>query len=71
MVVLVLGKAYSCGHGQGGRLGLGIEQAVVSPRSINFADIQKGEVVTCLQASISRDHSIFLCSDGNVSKLSY
>ncbi|XP_018574334.1 inhibitor of Bruton tyrosine kinase [Anoplophora glabripennis] len=66
VIITISGKAYSCGHGQGGRLGLGIEQAVVSPRIINFLDTQKGDIVTCLQASISRDHSIFLCSDGNI-----
>ncbi|KAJ8928173.1 hypothetical protein NQ314_019235 [Rhamnusium bicolor] len=65
VIITSSGKAYSCGHGQGGRLGLGIEKTVVTPHIINFSDSQKGEPITCVQASISRDHSIFLCSDGN------
>uniref|UniRef100_A0A6P7F2T9 Inhibitor of Bruton tyrosine kinase n=1 Tax=Diabrotica virgifera virgifera TaxID=50390 RepID=A0A6P7F2T9_DIAVI len=65
-IVTVSGKALTCGHGQGGRLGLGDEKTVVTPKVVNFVGHQKGEVVTCNQASISRDHSIFLCSDGNI-----
>ncbi|KAG5881388.1 hypothetical protein JTB14_012005 [Gonioctena quinquepunctata] len=66
VIVTTSGKAFSCGHGQGGRLGLGDEKAVVSPHPLIFSGNQKGEIVTCLRASISRDHSLFLCSDGNI-----
>lgn len=65
-IVTVSGKALTCGHGQGGRLGLGNEKSVVSPQIVKFSGIQKGEIITCMQASISRDHSMFLCSDGNI-----
>ncbi|CAG9821108.1 unnamed protein product [Phaedon cochleariae] len=66
IIVTESGKALSCGHGQGGRLGLGDEKAVVTPQLLSFSNGQKGEVISCIQASISRDHSIFLCCDGNV-----
>ncbi|XP_074037168.1 inhibitor of Bruton tyrosine kinase isoform X2 [Leptinotarsa decemlineata] len=66
VIITSSGKALSCGHGQGGRLGLGDEKAVVSPHTISFSRSQKGDTVTCLQASIARDHSIFLCSDDNI-----
>ncbi|XP_056647953.1 inhibitor of Bruton tyrosine kinase [Diorhabda sublineata] len=65
-IVTISGKALTCGHGQGGRLGLGNEKSVVSPQIVKFQGSQKGEIITCIQASISRDHSIFLCSDGNI-----
>ncbi|KAJ8924361.1 hypothetical protein NQ315_007157 [Exocentrus adspersus] len=64
VIITNSGKAFSCGHGQGGRLGLGVEHTVVSPRAISFSDALKGDVI--IQASVSRDHSIFLCSDGYV-----
>lgn len=61
---------YSCGHGQGGRLGLGVQHAEVIPKMIKFpvttnmANLNnKIQIVSC---SISRDHSIFLSSTGEV-----
>nr|CAI5845108.1 unnamed protein product [Callosobruchus analis] len=68
VIITSSGKAFSCGHGQGGRLGLGDEKSVVLPHNIVFHSNQKGETISCNQAAISRDHSIFLCSDGNVSE---
>ncbi|CAH1965417.1 unnamed protein product [Acanthoscelides obtectus] len=66
VIVTASGKAYSCGHGQGGRLGLGDEKSAVIPHNIMFQSNQKGEIISCIQAAISRYHSIFLCSDGNI-----
>nr|CAI5845111.1 unnamed protein product [Callosobruchus analis] len=66
VIITSSGKAFSCGHGQGGRLGLGDEKSVVLPHNIVFHSNQKGETISCNQAAISRDHSIFLCSDGNI-----
>ncbi|KAJ3638755.1 hypothetical protein MTP99_002089 [Tenebrio molitor] len=55
-----------CGHGQGGRLGLGTQQTVIIPEMINFPETNHGEPITCTDVAISRDHSVFLCSDGNL-----
>ncbi|CAG9862774.1 unnamed protein product [Phyllotreta striolata] len=66
LIVTQTGRALSCGHGQGGRLGLGDELSVFLPQPIAFNPQSKGETVTCIQASISRDHSIFLCTDANI-----
>ncbi|XP_060529137.1 inhibitor of Bruton tyrosine kinase isoform X2 [Cylas formicarius] len=65
VIVTVSGKCYSCGHGQGGRLGLGIQHTEVTPKRINFPDKSQSDFV-CVQASISRDHSLFLTIDGNI-----
>jgi alpha-tubulin suppressor-like RCC1 family protein len=67
MIVTSLGKVFSCGHGQGGRLGLGTQQTVIIPEMVNFPETNHGEPITCTDVAISRDHSVFLCSDGNVS----
>jgi alpha-tubulin suppressor-like RCC1 family protein len=66
MIVTSLGKVFSCGHGQGGRLGLGTQQTVVIPEMVNFPETNHGEPITCTDVAISRDHSVFLCSDGNL-----
>lgn len=63
------GSAYSCGHGQGGRLGLGHQQTEVAPKLIKFPSPTPGETVTIVQASISRDHCIFLTLTGAVDLL--
>ncbi|XP_063932773.1 inhibitor of Bruton tyrosine kinase [Zophobas morio] len=66
LIVTSAGRVYSCGHGQGGRLGLGTQQTVVIPEMVHFPDTSHGESVMCIDAAIARDHSIFLCSDGNL-----
>lgn len=58
------GRAFSCGYGQGGRLGHDSEQSVLSPAMIKF--VENGSSSLCLQASISRDHSVFLTGSGQV-----
>lgn len=59
------GNAYACGHGQGGRLGLGSEQTILTPKLIKFIDTQRQSNMYCIQASIARDHTVFLteCDD--------
>ncbi|KAL3285870.1 hypothetical protein HHI36_000390 [Cryptolaemus montrouzieri] len=61
LIISTDGDAYSCGHGLGGRLGLGTEQTVVVPTKIDF---QSSEKLYVLKASIARDHCLFLTYDG-------
>ncbi|KAI4468430.1 btk-binding protein-related [Holotrichia oblita] len=65
VVVTGNGNAYSCGHGQGGRLGIGSEQTILTPKLIKFTDTQRQSPIYCIQASIARDHTVFLaeCDD--------
>ncbi|KAI5713388.1 hypothetical protein M8J76_015146 [Diaphorina citri] len=58
------GRVWSCGHGQGGRLGLGSESSVVSPKKLNF-EKDKDKLGVAI-ASISQDHSVFLMLSGSV-----
>lgn len=71
VIVSSSGKVYTCGHGHGGRLGLGHQQTVVIPEMVNFPESNHGEVFTCVDAAISKNHSVFLTSDGNVSTQSF
>ncbi|XP_044265697.1 inhibitor of Bruton tyrosine kinase isoform X2 [Tribolium madens] len=64
VIVTSGGLVYACGHGQGGRLGLGNQRTVVVPEMVAFP--QNHEPVTCLDVAISRDHSVFLGSDSNL-----
>jgi Alpha-tubulin suppressor and related RCC1 domain-containing proteins len=61
------GRVWSCGHGQGGRLGLGSESSVVSPKKLNFE--KDKDKLGVAMASISQDHSVFLMLSGSVSYL--
>lgn len=58
------GHVYSCGHGQGGRLGLNTEQTLLNLKRINLTS--KNGAAFCTRASISRDHSVFLTDNGQV-----
>ncbi|XP_076444948.1 inhibitor of Bruton tyrosine kinase-like [Babylonia areolata] len=49
------GHVYTCGHGQGGRLGHGDEVTCVTPRLVEA--LQKEE---CVQVAAARDHTLFL-----------
>ncbi|KAB0803203.1 hypothetical protein PPYR_00173 [Photinus pyralis] len=60
------GKVYGCGHGQGGRLGLGSEGTVITPKQIKLAASGHANPVLCKKVSISIDHSIFLSQSGHV-----
>ncbi|CAD5123252.1 DgyrCDS11610 [Dimorphilus gyrociliatus] len=55
------GIVYTCGHGQKGRLGLGDELTYVKPQRVNYLKDK-----LCISVIASRDHSIFLTSDGTV-----
>lgn len=59
------GRVYTCGHGQGGRLGNGSENTVLYPRLINF--IASGIAQEpCVSISAGRDHSLFAMESGMV-----
>lgn len=67
----ISGNIFSCGHGREGRLGLGNEASYVTPQLVKLPHFQKEESVFCVDADISRDHSIFLLSNKSVSLLYY
>lgn len=60
------GRVFSCGHGQGGRLGLGTENTVLEPHQLKFNAINTPSFV-CKDVAIGRDHSLFLSENGQVS----
>ncbi|XP_050296908.1 inhibitor of Bruton tyrosine kinase [Anthonomus grandis grandis] len=61
------GSVFSCGHGQGGRLGLGIQHTEVIPKLIKFPNVPNtNEKVEIINFSISRDHGLFLSSSGEI-----
>ncbi|KAL1502111.1 hypothetical protein ABEB36_007304 [Hypothenemus hampei] len=64
------GSVYSCGHGHGGRLGLGIQHTEVIPKPVKFINTfngtQTSEKVQIVSCSIARDHSLFLSSNGEI-----
>lgn len=69
---MVLGIVYSCGHGHGGRLGLGTKHTELIPRQIKFAhNIPAGEIILIKTCCIARDHSLFLSSNGMVNLTLY
>lgn len=53
------GKVYTCGHGQGGRLGHGDEQTYLVPRMVEGL---QGDFVS--QVAAARDHTVALTEDG-------
>ncbi|XP_044735447.1 inhibitor of Bruton tyrosine kinase [Chrysoperla carnea] len=59
------GRAFSCGHGQGGRLGLGDVNTAMKPTQINFHS-RTSPTNICKQAAIGRDHSMFLMDSNTV-----
>jgi inhibitor of Bruton tyrosine kinase len=63
------GRVFSCGHGQGGRLGLGSEQTVLTPKLVRFAASGHTPPINCKNVSIARDHSVFLNDSGHVSSV--
>lgn len=60
------GRVFSCGHGQGGRLGLSTEHAVLIPKAVKFTSGNQCANVICVEASIAENHSVFLTDAGNV-----
>ncbi|XP_030748159.1 inhibitor of Bruton tyrosine kinase isoform X2 [Sitophilus oryzae] len=56
------GNVYSCGHGHGGRLGLGNDRTELAPKQITF---ERG-AVEIKECSIAKNHSLFLSTDGQI-----
>lgn len=65
VLVATDGRAFSCGHGHGGRLGLTSENTVLEPQEIKFNSANLPNFF-CVEASISKDHSLFLSESGHV-----
>lgn len=55
------GQVYTCGHGQGGRLGHGDEQTYLVPRIVDGLLSQH-----CTQIAAARDHTVVLTEEGYV-----
>ena len=58
------GAVYTCGHGRGGRLGHSHNESMLTPKIVKSLMEHK---VTSISLGI--DHSLFLTSSGQVSKL--
>ncbi|KAK3920688.1 Inhibitor of Bruton tyrosine kinase [Frankliniella fusca] len=64
------GRVWTCGHGQGGRLGLGSERTVLAPMPVHLGSITKspsqnsksipGQPEICVSAALGRDHTVLL-----------
>lgn len=74
LFVSLTGNVWSCGLGQGGRLGLSSEETVLIPRKIVFPNnvspnsSSSSNSLFCMKASAGQDHSIFICNDNQVRK---
>ncbi|NXN95292.1 IBTK kinase, partial [Rhinopomastus cyanomelas] len=55
------GQVYTCGHGQGGRLGHGDEQTCLVPRLVEGLASHQ-----CSQIAAAEDHTVILTEDGYV-----
>ncbi|XP_066468568.1 inhibitor of Bruton tyrosine kinase [Tiliqua scincoides] len=55
------GQVYTCGHGQGGRLGHGDEQTCLIPRLVESLMVHQ-----CSQVTAAKDHTVVLTEDGYV-----
>ncbi|XP_053737434.1 inhibitor of Bruton tyrosine kinase isoform X2 [Synchiropus splendidus] len=55
------GQVYTCGHGQGGRLGHGDEQTYLVPRIVNGLMSHH-----CTQVAAAKDHTVVLTEEGYV-----
>ncbi|XP_043930033.1 inhibitor of Bruton tyrosine kinase [Protopterus annectens] len=55
------GQVYTCGHGQGGRLGHGDEQTCLIPRVVEGLINHQ-----CCQVAAAKDHTVVLTEDGYV-----
>lgn len=55
------GQVYTCGHGQGGRLGHGDEQTYMVPKLVEGLTGHK-----CFQVAAAKDHTVVLTEDGLV-----
>lgn len=66
VIVSTDGRVFSCGHGQGGRLGLSTEHSVLIPKAVKFSSSNQSGNIICVKASIAQDHSVFLTDTGHV-----
>ncbi|XP_048351373.1 inhibitor of Bruton tyrosine kinase isoform X2 [Sphaerodactylus townsendi] len=55
------GNVYTCGHGQGGRLGHGDEQTCLIPRLVESLIVHQ-----CSRVAAAKDHTVVLTEDGCV-----
>ncbi|CAC5394250.1 unnamed protein product [Mytilus coruscus] len=55
------GQVYTCGHGQGGRLGHGDEHTCLVPRQVESLNNE-----VCIQIAAARDHTLILVDSGIV-----
>ncbi|XP_041043865.1 inhibitor of Bruton tyrosine kinase isoform X5 [Carcharodon carcharias] len=55
------GQVYTCGHGQGGRLGHGDEQTYLVPRMVEGLASHR-----CSRMAAAKDHTIVLTEDGSI-----
>ncbi|XP_062896415.1 inhibitor of Bruton tyrosine kinase isoform X2 [Mobula hypostoma] len=55
------GQVYTCGHGQGGRLGHGDEQTYLVPRMVEGLASHR-----CSWVAAAKDHTVVLTEDGSV-----
>ncbi|XP_069705770.1 inhibitor of Bruton tyrosine kinase [Periplaneta americana] len=64
------GRVFSCGHGQGGRLGLGSEAAALTPCAMRLqqsgSHSPDNSAVSCTMACVGRDHTVLLMENGTV-----
>lgn len=77
VIISACGRVWTCGHGQGGRLGLGIERTVLAPMQVHLGSIPKkftlnpksspGQQEACVAAAVGRDHTLLLMESHSVS----
>ncbi|KAJ9579143.1 hypothetical protein L9F63_024751 [Diploptera punctata] len=64
------GRVFSCGHGQGGRLGLGTEGAALTPCNVRIQNSGShspdASALACSMACVGRDHTVLLMENGSV-----
>lgn len=53
------GGVWSCGHGEGGRLGIATRDTRVLPVQISLSE-------PCIDAAVGRDHTLLLLKSGTV-----
>lgn len=69
LFVSLSGNVWSCGLGQGGRLGLSSEETVLIPQKIIFPSTANNSSLFCTKAAVGLDHSVFICNDNQVINL--
>jgi len=57
------GRVFSCGHGQGGRLGQDSEKPSLVPQAMKVAPTE-----VCAEVAVGLDHTLLLMENGNVRK---